>query len=209
MSDCCTGSQMVNEIRYDSWRIYGADRLNRNEGHVFKFGSETELRDGTIEFDTVSVKEVDSYPLALGYAEIKLFKQIEVKPLSDGLPFANKGDSGALVFLVERNNRHAYIGIVEGGTSYGTVIVTPIVPILQEIDVPCLKNFETESNLSSIHDKITNLEGNVQSVRGEVQNIATQIQVVQSMSGDLQTIKQLLQNISHIPKTVPRSENDQ
>ena len=182
--------------------MYGADRLNRKENRVFKFGSETELRDGIIEFDTVSVKELDSYPLAFGYAVIKLFKQIEVKPLSDGLPFADKGDSGALVFLVERNTKHAYIGIVEGGTTYGTVIVTPIVPILEELNVPCLKCFDTESNISSIHDKIQKLEGNVQTslqrVHGEIQNINTQIQngnqAVQSMSGDLQSIKQLLQN---------------
>ncbi|XP_062618669.1 uncharacterized protein LOC134280282 [Saccostrea cucullata] len=56
-------------------------------------------------------------------------------------PFALQGDSGALVFQVDpRNNEdgddHLFcIGMVVGGTSYYTTVVTPIEPILESLNV--------------------------------------------------------------------------
>ncbi|XP_060601733.1 uncharacterized protein LOC132754986 [Ruditapes philippinarum] len=189
-----TGSNVATNIKYDSWRMCSTDRLNKKEdAHVIKFGSKTEITHGIMKFDTISVKLLDKYPFVHEYAPIKLFKQIEVAAPSNGIPFAEKGDSGAPVFVVEKNSQTKCIGIIEGGTSYGTVVVTPIVPILAELDVPCLKSFDTEKELSNIQDKIDNLE--------------TQMKTIGS---DIQTIKQILSNGPHnIDSSMTNSPNAQ
>ncbi|XP_060560066.1 uncharacterized protein LOC132720096 [Ruditapes philippinarum] len=188
-------------INYDSWRMCDTGMLNLTQDRVVKFGSTTELRDGKIIFDAMGVKELESCPLFSGCATITLFNQIEVKDHTHGLPFADRGDSGALVFVVDDNNsQHTCIGIVEGGTTYGTVVVTPIVPILEELNVPCLKSFETEINLSHIHDNINNLKAHINIVESGVQGMHGDIQGlhgdIQGMQGEMQTVRQDIQNVN-------------
>ncbi|XP_053390958.1 uncharacterized protein LOC128553801 [Mercenaria mercenaria] len=178
-------STTAMNINYEHWRICSAERLNSRMKHVIKFGSKTELRAGIIEFGTMAVKELNSYPLATGYFSIKLHKQIEVRPQNTSFAFADKGDSGSLVFLVgDNSSEHTCIGIVEGGTSYGTVVVSPIVPILDELKVSSLKSFDSANTLSEIHGKIENVGSEVQTVKNDVQTLTGEMQ---RMRGDMQT----------------------
>ena len=45
-------------------------------------------------------------------------------------PFASSGDSGSLVFILNEEEELVCIGMVIGGTSYQTAIVTPIEAVL-------------------------------------------------------------------------------
>ncbi|XP_060604833.1 uncharacterized protein LOC132757540 [Ruditapes philippinarum] len=193
-----TGSNSATSIKYDSWRMCSTDRLNKKEdAKVIKFGSKTELRHGIIKFDTTSVKSLDASSLVHGYAPIQLFKQIEVKAPENGIPFADNGDSGAPVFVVEKNSQNKCIGIVEGGTSYGTVVVTPIVPILAELDVPCLKSFDTEREFSNFQNKIENLETRVQTFGSDIHSITNNMQTV---NHEIQNINRKFCRAVDLPK---------
>ncbi|XP_060590256.1 uncharacterized protein LOC132745368 isoform X2 [Ruditapes philippinarum] len=175
----------VKNIQYDGWRLCSTNRLNNKKNIVTKFGSKTEFRHGTLTFDNTAVKSLESYPLSFGYAVIKLFKQIEVKAYD--LAFAGHGDSGALVFLADNNSQHTCIGIVEGGTSYGTAVVTPIVPILEELKVHCLKSFDSETNLTNIENQIQSMHGDIQTIKCNLQKIDNSLQMIaQSLSNNQQ-----------------------
>ncbi|XP_060605435.1 uncharacterized protein LOC132757952 [Ruditapes philippinarum] len=224
-----TGSNVATSIKYDSWRMCSTHRLNKkDDAHVIKFGSKTELSHGIIKFDTISVKTLEA---CIGHenVSIKLLKQIEVKAQSNGIPFAKNGDSGAPVFVVEENSQNKCIGIVEGGTSYGTVVVTPIVPILAELDVPCLKSFDTEKELSNIQNKINTLKTHVQTFGSDVRGINSNMQTIhheiknifnrslqvnnnalKKVNGDMQMITHLLLNLSQkFNSSSANSQNDQ
>ncbi|XP_060555803.1 uncharacterized protein LOC132716510 isoform X2 [Ruditapes philippinarum] len=189
----------IQTINYDSWRMCCTDLLYLTQYRVVKFGSRTELRDGKIKFGGMGVKKIKSCPLFSGCATITLFNQIEVENYTPGLPFADQGDSGALVFVVDNNSQHTCIGIVEGGTTYGTVVVTPIVPILEELNVPGLKSFEKETTLSHIHDNINNLGAHINTVASDVQSMHTDIQGLQgnmqTVCNDIQSINSNMQNM--------------
>ncbi|XP_053395009.1 uncharacterized protein LOC128555734 [Mercenaria mercenaria] len=196
---------IATNINYKHWRISSAARLNSRMKHVVKFGSQTELRDGIIEFDIVSVKELNSYPLAIeNNSFIKLHKQIEVSPKTQHILFADKGDSGALVFLVDdHSSENTCIGIVEGGTSYGSTVVTPIVPILEELKVSGLKCFDSENRLSEIHGKIEYVGSEVQSVKEEVQTLTGEMQKMrtdmQEMDSRIENHMQNIQQMLRVP----------
>ncbi|XP_060572772.1 uncharacterized protein LOC132730784 [Ruditapes philippinarum] len=176
----------IQTINYDSWRMCGPDRLNLlTQDRVVKFGSITELREGRIKFGVMGVKELECYPLVIGCASIQLLKQIEVENVSPNFPFADPGDSGSLVFVVDSNSQHTCIGIVEGGTTYGTVVVTPIVPILDELNVPCLKRFA--------NDNINNLGAHINTVASDVQSMYRDIQGLQ---GNMNTVGNDIQRIN-------------
>ena len=70
----------------------------------------------------------------------KLHQQIEISPSPCGRrEFAQKGDSGSLVFSVSHEvnkPKLRALGLLVGGTSYGTVIVTPIWAVLKELGLP-------------------------------------------------------------------------
>ena len=58
---------------------------------------------------------------------------------TQGLKFADEGDSGSLVFVFSENNGEQdmrVIGMLVGGTTHRTGIVTPIWAILDNLDLP-------------------------------------------------------------------------
>lgn len=118
-------------------------------GAVTKFGAATDFTRGTVSMDgpNLSVKAI--------YENIELFKDfkitlhnlIEVKtadisPTGELLPFAQPGDSGALVFCKGEEDELFCVGIVEGGTTSGTCFIMPIAPVLEELKLSGLKSFE-------------------------------------------------------------------
>lgn len=72
---------------------------------------------------------------------IQLHQQIEVfaRKGDQDKPFADEGDSGSLVFLVSRIGNKTSIralGLLVGGTNYGSGIVTPIWAVLKKLGLP-------------------------------------------------------------------------
>ncbi|XP_053394969.1 uncharacterized protein LOC128555724 [Mercenaria mercenaria] len=207
-----SGVMPAGKINYEHWQICSMDRLNLRTERVVKFGAKTEFRNGVIEFDRLSVKHLNC-SLQNEYTTITLHKQIEVRPQILSVAFAEPGDSGALVFLGgENDSEHTCIGIIEGGTTNGTVVVTPIVAILDELKVSSLKSFEAENTISEIHGRIENVGNEVQTVRSEVQNVSTKINTMgssisgmqegqQAISSDIQHLKQMVIAISTSPNT--------
>ena len=60
---------------------------------------------------------------------VRLHQQIEIFHEDGTKSFADNGDSGALVLLISENDRvkNVYgLGMIVGGTTYGSCIVTPI-----------------------------------------------------------------------------------
>lgn len=65
--------------------------------------------------------------------------QLEISGTAEK-PFAMNGDSGAFVYQIdppsdlERDDKLYCIGMVVGGTSYGSTVVTPIKPVLEALN---------------------------------------------------------------------------
>lgn len=81
---------------------------------------------------------------------IQLHQQLEVFARKDDQdqPFAAEGDSGSLVFLLSHTDNKTNIralGLLVGGTNYGSGIVTPIWAVLKKLGLP--------QQLMSFHDK--------------------------------------------------------
>lgn len=101
---------------------------------VVKFGATTGITRGLIAHNCLYTKRSDFKNLAFKDA---MFNQIEVIPLQGFHGFAQKGDSGALVFMANRGNRNdlVAVGMVVGGNTLNTTVVTPILDILKALGI--------------------------------------------------------------------------
>ncbi|WAR16107.1 hypothetical protein MAR_030701 [Mya arenaria] len=111
--------------------------------HCCKYGSATTFTSGeiSIDFDNyglLSIKEMKFDKLK----PIVLHKQYEIAPLSENMPFADFGDSGAFVYCWRSTCDLVCVGMIVGGTSNGTTVVTPFNSILKQLGVPKLKNIK-------------------------------------------------------------------
>lgn len=101
-----------------------------------KYGAASQLTLGRIVVDGCTVRKLSSKVDTSIYDT--LHQQIEVfhECLNDD--FAKPGDSGALVLLVSENAAKdtRALGLVVGGTSYKSVIITPIWSILDSFNLP-------------------------------------------------------------------------
>ncbi|XP_045169699.2 uncharacterized protein LOC123532349 [Mercenaria mercenaria] len=136
------------EMKFCSGLSVGCSRLKC--GAVRKFGATSDKTDGTVvmEAPSLSVKYYRTWE-HLSDFKMVLHNLLEVKTLSvsaqgERVPFADFGDSGALVFCDGHDGEMLCVGVVEGGISTDTVAVMPIMPILNELNVPGFKNFELE-----------------------------------------------------------------
>lgn len=116
--------------------------------NVVKYGASTGHTIGTIRLfgpavhaHTTSFRPEDN---------VRLHQQFEV--ISSSIePFSDEGDSGSLVFLctdIKSGLNIRAVGLLVGGTDYGTTIVTPIWAVLSKFNLPLkLLAFESESCL--------------------------------------------------------------
>ncbi|XP_053378529.1 uncharacterized protein LOC123527103 [Mercenaria mercenaria] len=150
------------ESLFDSGKSCGFSHIGDDE--AIKFGPVTDKTTGRFELEThtTCVRTISEY-WDYDQFRITLNNQLCVKSTdSNGQPkpFAAKGDSGSLVFIKDSCGELVSVGIVEGGTSYGATIVTPIKPILQRIGVHSIKSFEKEK----IEQKLDNIDNRLQSI---------------------------------------------
>jgi hypothetical protein len=107
-----------------------------------KWGAKSGFTRGMLRLAGAAVRWADE-PYDIGNpsspSSVMYYNQLEIQGI--GCPFALPGDSGALVFQLdpaqtegEEHQLHC-IGMVVGGTSTGTTLITPIRPILQALNV--------------------------------------------------------------------------
>ncbi|KAL3888777.1 hypothetical protein ACJMK2_001137 [Sinanodonta woodiana] len=109
---------------------------------VVKFGAATGITRGLLAHRSLFVKR--SHVPNLAFKDV-MYNQMEIQPLQGFDGFAQKGDSGSLVLMAHKGNRTKLVavGMVVGGTTFNTTVVTPILNILKEFNLPnmCLKTF--------------------------------------------------------------------
>lgn len=129
--------------------------------NVFKYGSKTGKTSGHFINHTPLV--TISTQAGVFPANLTLYNQLEIIG-TDNTPFSDKGDSGSLVMIEGPNGERFCVGIVEGGTSYGSTIVTPVGPILEQLNVSSLTCFQADH----IRDSVRRLERNLEQTKNEI-----------------------------------------
>ncbi|WAR16106.1 hypothetical protein MAR_030700 [Mya arenaria] len=143
--------------------------------HCCKYGSATTFTSGEIssDFDNdglLSIKEMK-------FDELKplvLHKQYEIAPLAENMPFADFGDSGAFVYCWRSTCDLVCVGMIVGGTSNGTTVVTPINSVLKQLGVPKLKNFKKLKNeqlLKHLDAKVDRLESKFDTMQSGINQL--------------------------------------
>ena len=163
---------------------------------VLKYGASTEHTIGTVRLfgPAVHVHTTSFRP----EDKVRLHNQLEV--MSNTLvPFSDEGDSGSLVFLMNDSKSGSNIralGLLVGGTDYGTTIVTPIWAVLNTLNVPLqLHAFETEpcplssdlptSRLDGVEKDVDILKSNVSEL---VENAQQMGQKINDIEGKIEQI---------------------
>ncbi|KAL3862078.1 hypothetical protein ACJMK2_008073 [Sinanodonta woodiana] len=106
---------------------------DRMEGcEVVKFGATSGITRGLISHNCLHAKRSDVKDLA--FKDV-MYNQMEITSLDGFDGFAQQGDSGAIVFMAYRGNRRQLVavGMVIGGTTSNTTVVTPILDVLKAL----------------------------------------------------------------------------
>ncbi|XP_053378859.1 uncharacterized protein LOC128548343 [Mercenaria mercenaria] len=141
-------TQAGQDLRFESGKTFGCSRLNADD--IVKFGCKTNKTFGKflMKQGTTCVRTQKHKLKVQTNFEVTLYNQLEVRSVPDAngrtCDFADFGDSGSLVFMKGEDDEYVCVGMLEGGTSDGTVVVTPIAPILEQLDLSKLKSFKKE-----------------------------------------------------------------
>ena len=129
----------------------------------------------------VSGTTLDAYYPANLDEKCRLYAQMEIYPCPPAKEFANFGDSGSLVFLVNEHTDDIWaIGMVVGGVSSGAAIVTPIWAILESLNLP--------KNLLSFENKrIKKIEHGMKHIQMQMEIVHHQMQTLADMHQQTQT----------------------
>ncbi|XP_021359678.1 uncharacterized protein LOC110454492 isoform X3 [Mizuhopecten yessoensis] len=126
---------------FNSGKIHmNPDTINSDKRMV-KFGSETHVTRGTLISEGTVVTPVSTEMGLFSQTGKKVLmrNQLEIAGITSHGAFFQPGDSGSGVFFVDRTGMGqelTCIGMAIGSTSNGTAIVTPIVDILDALQLP-------------------------------------------------------------------------
>ncbi|XP_062572944.1 uncharacterized protein LOC134234912 [Saccostrea cucullata] len=185
---------------------------------VIKFGAKSGLTVGFLRMENAHAMITKETNIVLRYStnsddafKFKLFKQYEVFPMIDentkNSPFFEKGDSGAFIFMITKENppRLKCIGLGVAVTSHGSCIMTPIEEVLQSLKLgeESLSKFQSEesdgeenvSNMVGL-DTIQNMMTNMTEIL--TQNFTSQFDEIRS---DLQTNGESVKELKNAMKT--------
>ncbi|XP_053373325.1 uncharacterized protein LOC128546561 [Mercenaria mercenaria] len=120
-----------NPLTYNSGKVLKASEINRRrKSELYKFGMATGVTRGAFAYQGAAVRleKMEGQSYGLGFC---LKNQIVALKIGDS-PFADVGDSGALVLSAGEDIDSVAVGIVVGGLQ-GSVFVTPIHDILMAL----------------------------------------------------------------------------
>ncbi|XP_062577094.1 uncharacterized protein LOC134238966 [Saccostrea cucullata] len=172
----CAG--FFNESPHFSYGGIESVSFSNIDSKIVKMGAVSGLTSGRIKF-TESIFRSVSTTLS-DKSNVTFRGQIEIMPdidptvdSNDRPPFLSSGDSGSFVFMVTRKNPLVLkcIGMAISLTSFGTCFVTPIVPILEALELPldCLAKFrdlpEEEVDIRSF---LVSIKSDVNQIRSEI-----------------------------------------
>lgn len=124
------------------------ERGNLHKGDVvLKYGACSEVTRGVFRTNGGAIRQ-NHMVGKLGNFDFLLRNQIEILNVGSR-PFAEHGDSGALVF-VQDNGELLAIGVLEGDMGDSRYMITPICDVLRALGMPegsKMKSFETETRL--------------------------------------------------------------
>jgi hypothetical protein len=129
-----SGFDASNPLCFSSGEVCETNEIKRRT-EVYKFGMSSGITRGSFALQGAVVRKSQMQGHCHGFG-FRLMNQIEVLKIGEN-PFAEPGDSGALVLIEGRQDSIA-IGIVEGGMN-GRVFVTPICDILRAVGCTELK----------------------------------------------------------------------
>ena len=138
--------------------------------NVAKYGAGTGHTSGTVRLFGPAVRVTSYVP------EVLLHQQFEIVSSLPNEAFSKEGDSGALVFLLSDLNSGLNIralGLLVGGTSHNTTIVTPIWAVLGKFNLPLkLLKFESESCLlPPRNSRLDGIEKDVEELKSNVSEL--------------------------------------
>ncbi|XP_060584015.1 uncharacterized protein LOC132740174 isoform X2 [Ruditapes philippinarum] len=143
---------------FETGKTCGVSRVLGKD--LFKFGCISDFTQGRIKSTPVCVR---TFEFEHNGFTIRLLNQLEIETEK----FATHGDSGSLVFCKGMSGDFECVGMVEGGVSYKTCIITPIQSILAALKVSSLKDFEikkTKHQLDAIDNRVSSIETKVNSM---------------------------------------------
>ncbi|XP_053378818.1 uncharacterized protein LOC128548329 [Mercenaria mercenaria] len=164
-------TQASQDLRFDSGTTYGCSRLNADA--IVKFGYKTNKTFGKflMKQGTTCVRTQKHKLKVQTDFEVILYNQLEVRSIPDSsgrtTDFAYFGDSGSLVFMKGEDDEYVCVGMLEGGTSDGTAVVTPITPILELLDVSKLKSFKKEKQARELQG----IQRDVRTILQDIQDL--------------------------------------
>jgi hypothetical protein len=166
----------TDDIAYRSGQILEFNEIRQQIDNantsVIKYGAKTGLSKGTIHSDMATS--------IFQHGDIKytLRNQLQIH----GRPFAEPGDSGALVFLSHGNLPLRVIGVVEGGINPGICLVTPISAVLKRLGLSSPLQMKAFGNvpyeqrtLENMEQRICLLENASESLKSDVKEIKTKL----------------------------------
>ncbi|XP_060585530.1 uncharacterized protein LOC132741399, partial [Ruditapes philippinarum] len=134
LKDFEAGFDASNPLCFNSGEVCETNEIKRRT-EVYKFGMSSGITRGSFALQGAVVRKSQMQGHCHGFG-FRLMNQIVVLKIGEN-PFAEPGDSGALVLIEGRQDSIA-IGIVEGGMN-GRVFVTPICDILRAVGCTELK----------------------------------------------------------------------
>ena len=161
--------------------VKGFDDIPPMPCTVVKYGIGTEHTLGILRLHGCAVHRHSTH--FFPHDSIRLHQQFEVYSVKDK-PFANQGDSGAMVFLVSQENTEIKLkalGLLVGGTDHGTTIVTPIWAILERLNLPLNllpfdNSLKTTDLLSNDNDRLQQLERDVDTLKAGVSTLHSRLE---------------------------------
>ncbi|XP_021359653.1 uncharacterized protein LOC110454474 [Mizuhopecten yessoensis] len=126
---------------FNSGKIHMNPNTIDSDKRMVKFGSETHVTRGTLISEGTVVTPVSTEMGLFSQTGKKVLmrNQLEIAGITSHGAFFQPGDSGSGVFFVDRTGMGqelTCIGMAIGSTSNGTAIVTPILDILDSLQLP-------------------------------------------------------------------------
>ncbi|XP_052819477.1 uncharacterized protein LOC128245376 isoform X1 [Mya arenaria] len=162
---------------YNSGTTLGKALLTGKQ--VWKFGMATQLTDGYVGTIVCSIKVPPLKYDLLGHS-LELYNQLQVYSRNKSETFADKGDSGALVFYDRPNGESVCVGMVVGGWigEENVAAVMPIDTIIRQLGVQQLKPFFksiVSEDIVNLRSELNKTNENVERLRGETRQSVDQI----------------------------------